>query len=107
MLTVLRASGLPTCFSPGPSSHESFHAHGGQESMVVTECSGQKPPQRRRDLPWSDRTVDQVDQDIRSGRCTAELSRTWNQGDGASHRRTRAGRAALGPTRRGAASGSL
>ena len=42
------------------SSHEPFHAHGGQESMAVTERSRQKPPQRRRDLPWSDRTVDQV-----------------------------------------------
>lgn len=38
---------------------EPFRAHGGQESMAVTERSGQKPPQRRRDLPWSDRTVDQ------------------------------------------------
>jgi hypothetical protein len=45
------------------SSHEPFHAHGGQESMAVTERSGQKPPQRHRDLPWSDRTVNQdIDQ---------------------------------------------
>ena len=42
------------------SSHEPFHADGGQKSMAVTGRSGQKPPQRRRDLPWSDRTVDQV-----------------------------------------------
>ena len=42
------------------SYHEPFHAHGGQESMVVAERSRQKPPERRRDLPWSDRTVDQV-----------------------------------------------
>lgn len=49
------------------SSHEPFHAHGGQESIAVTERSGQKPPQRRHDsdLPSSDRTVDQ---DSRSGR---------------------------------------
>jgi hypothetical protein len=44
------------------SSHEPFHAHGGHESLDVTERSGQKPPQQRRDLPWSVRTVDQVDQ---------------------------------------------
>jgi hypothetical protein len=53
----------------GASSHESFHADGGQKSTAVTERSGQKPPQRRRDLSWSEITVDQ---DSRSGRCTAE-----------------------------------
>jgi hypothetical protein len=58
----------------GASSHESFHADGGQKSTAVTERSGQKPPQRRRDLSWSDITVDQVDQDksirsIRSLHC--------------------------------------
>src|SRR5439155_13450161 len=42
------------------SSHEPFHADGGQKPMAVTGRSGQKPPQRHRDLPWSDRTVDQV-----------------------------------------------
>jgi hypothetical protein len=42
------------------SSHEPFHADGGQESTTVTERSGQKPPQRRRNLLWSDRTVEQV-----------------------------------------------
>jgi hypothetical protein len=30
------------------SSHEPFHADGGQKSMAVTERGGQKPPQRRR-----------------------------------------------------------
>ena len=44
----------------GASSHEPFHADGGQRSMAVTERSGQTPPQRRRNLPWSDRTVEQV-----------------------------------------------
>lgn len=39
------------------SYHEPFHAHRGQESMAVTERSRQKPPQRRCDLPWPDRTV--------------------------------------------------
>jgi hypothetical protein len=48
------------------SSHEPFHAHGRQESMVVTERSGKKPPQ----LPWSDSTVDQVV-------ALAEAGRTW------------------------------
>jgi hypothetical protein len=28
--------------------------------MAVTERSGQTPPQRRSNLPWSDRTVEQV-----------------------------------------------
>jgi hypothetical protein len=42
------------------SSHEPFHADGGQKSMAVTGRSGQKPPQRRRNFPWFDRTVDQV-----------------------------------------------
>jgi len=28
--------------------------------MAVTERSGHTPPQRRRNLPWSDRTVEQV-----------------------------------------------
>jgi len=42
------------------SSHESFQAGGGQKSMAITERSGQKPPQRRRESPWSDITVDQV-----------------------------------------------
>jgi hypothetical protein len=42
------------------SSHEPFHVDGGQESMAVTERTGQKPPLRRRDLPWSNRTVEQV-----------------------------------------------
>jgi len=32
------------------SSHEPFHADGGQKSMAVTGRSGQKPPQRRRDF---------------------------------------------------------
>jgi hypothetical protein len=58
------------------SSHEPFHAHGGQESMAVTERSGQKPPQRRHDLPWSDRTVDQI---VCLVRCAAESGRTWNR----------------------------
>jgi hypothetical protein len=44
----------------GASSHEPFHADGGQKSMAVTERSGQKTPPRRRDLPWSNRTVAQV-----------------------------------------------
>ena len=56
------------------SSHEPFHANGGQESMAATERSGQKPPQRRRDLSWSNKTVDQ---EIRPDPCGAELSRTW------------------------------
>ena len=30
--------------------------------MAVTERSGQTPPQRRRNLPWSDRTVEAVEQ---------------------------------------------
>ena len=45
----------------GPSSHEPFHADGGQKSTAVTERSGQTLPQRRRNLPWSDRAVEQVD----------------------------------------------
>ena len=53
-LTALAALGL-FC----GSSHEPFHADGGQKSMAVTECSGQTPPQRHRNLPWSDRTVGQ------------------------------------------------
>ena len=44
----------------GASSHEPFDADGGQKSMAVTERSGQTPPQRRRNLPWSGRTVEQV-----------------------------------------------
>src|ERR1700683_4015927 len=56
------------------SSHEPFHAHGGQESMAVTERSGgKKPPQRHRDLPWSDRTVDQDIDPVRSIRSIRSL----------------------------------
>jgi len=47
------------------SSHELFHAGGRQEPTATTDRTGQKPPQRRPDLPWADR-------DNRSGRCTAE-----------------------------------
>lgn len=50
------------------SSHEPSHADGGQESVIVTERSGQEPPRRCCDLPWSDRTVNVVCQ----CRCTAE-----------------------------------
>jgi hypothetical protein len=79
---ALMASAALGLFSA--SSHEPFHADGGQEFMAVTERSRQTPPQRRRDLPCSDRTVDQ---DSRSGRCTAESGRTWNQGGAATRRR--------------------
>ncbi len=51
-----------------------FHADGRQRSMAVTERSGQTPPQRRRNLPWSDRTVES-----RTGRCTAELGPYMDQ----------------------------
>ena len=44
----------------GASSHEPFHADGGQKPTAVTERGAQKPPQRHRDLPCSDRTVEQV-----------------------------------------------
>jgi hypothetical protein len=42
------------------SSHEPFHADGGERPMAVTERSGHEPPQQRRNLPWSDRTAEQV-----------------------------------------------
>ena len=48
----------------GASSHEPFHADGGQKSMAVTERSGQTPPQRRRNLPWSGRTVEQSNRSL-------------------------------------------
>jgi hypothetical protein len=69
-----------------------------QKCMAITERSGQKPPQRR-DLPWSDRTVDQ---DSQSGLCTAESGRTWNQGGtlrAPGHARTEL--RPCGPTRHG------
>ena len=56
-LTALVAVGLF-----GASSHELSHADGERESVAVTERSGQAPPQRCYDLPWSDAIVDQVDQ---------------------------------------------
>jgi hypothetical protein len=53
----------------GASSHEPFHADGGQKSIAVTERSGQAPPQRRRNLPWSDRTVEQIEQIVALPNC--------------------------------------
>ena len=52
------------------SSHEPFHANGGQASMAATERGGQRPPQRRPRFAM-------VRKDSRLGRCTAESGRTW------------------------------
>jgi hypothetical protein len=82
----------------GASSHVPFHADGGQKSMAVTECSGQTP-QRRRNLPWSGRTVEQ---DSRTGRCTAELGRTWIKAAPLRSAALAPGCGPGGPTRRGA-----
>jgi len=80
-LTALAALGLFCA-----SSHEPFHAHGGQGSMVVTERSGRS---RRNGAAICHGPTGQsirtsrsgrFDQDIRSGRCTAESGRTWIKG---------------------------
>ena len=55
------------------SSHEPSHVDGGQKPIAVTERSGQSPPQRR-DLPWSGKTVEQVEQDSRASRLSSTSS---------------------------------
>jgi hypothetical protein len=64
--------------------HESFHADGRQCPMVLTECSDQNPPQRRRNLTWST-----TGQSNRSLHC--RIGPHLDQGGSAALRRARTG----------------
>jgi hypothetical protein len=75
--------------------HESFHADGRQCPMVLTECSDQNPPQRRRNLTWST-----TGQSNRSLHC--RIGPHLDQGGSAALRRARTGLRPWGPTRHGA-----
>jgi len=66
----------------GGTFHEPFHAYCRHHPVGVTKHSSQEQLRRYRDLPGSDRTVDQV-------RCTAESDRAWNQGGAPMRRRVR------------------